>query len=793
MFMATAGVSMILLASCASDTPDGLDGSQGRVIPVVGVDGTVTDAIPATRASQAAQIDAAQMSLRLKKADGSYAETWNSVADFPTDKGFPIGQYTLEAFYGDPESEGFDAPYYYGVCDVNVAEGAAAEARITAQLANTMVSLDYTDTFKNYFTTYSAQIHAEGGDYISFEKDETRPAYCRTGEVTLIIHITKPNGLSADIEAATFVAQPRHHYHVTLELNEGQMGDGAISVVFDDSVVTEELPVIDISDSAMLAPGPQVTATNFTPGTAEEVEEGEPLSGARMTLNAPAGLSAVTLTTQSANLLGRGFPAEIELVHATGAQQALLEDFGLKVKGVYNNPDKMAVLDFEQLVAGITAAGNSVFTVVAKDRHGKVNEPVSLNVKTRAVNTSITALPDIRIDQTAATMTVGFDGTRFADKLSLQYEDATGWHNATVTSVAADGTNSYTVNFNVPAEYRHYPVRLGISNRIKATGTLKKTGVLLSANDYDIWATHGTFTVEKNQAVAMSDITYYYSTDGTNFTQAASTANGNKVELTGLPAGKALHIYGSDTGASSGVYRPCDVTTEAAAQLPNWDMEDWYVGASGSHWKRYYLGTDDKGPWGTNNPMTTSSGVDEATTRSSGTLPSSEHTQGSNSALIRTLGWGAGNTAAGSWSACYNEDSGLLHLGNNRSSAQDPINTNGIGFTSRPASISFDYKYTTQSKATDDYGNVLVTVYDASHNVIATTTQNLSSSSFSTLTLPLNYTVTNKKAAYIYVKFISTVESRFLNKDKLTPPGFANLNASWLGSQLIVDNIRLNY
>lgn len=792
---ATGVVGGLFLGGCASDTPTDLSGA-GSLMLRVAVDGSVTDAEPATRSSQADVIPSSeQMTVRLSKADGSYAETWNSLTEFPVDKQFATGMYSLEAFYGSIEQEGFESPYYYGVADVNVVEGSCSEVAVTASLANTMVSIDYTDAFRKYFTSYSVQVHSEGGDFISFMSDETRPAYVRPGKTTVTISVTKQNGLSASIEAADFESSPRHHYHITLDVNDGQTGEGVLKVMFDDSIVTEDVD-IDISDSVLLMPAPQVTPTGFADSQAVSCDEGTPLGQAYMTVNAPGALRSVVLTTQSQNLISRGFPAEIDLMDATEAQQALLRSFGLDVKGLYNRPDKMAVIDFSQVPVHVQGAGEHSFAVVAKDKLGKVNMPVTLKLQTRAVQTRIASLPDIRIDQTAASMTVFYDGSDFARKATFQIQDNGTWENVNA-NIEAVGDNNYKVSFNVPAAHKDFPVRVSISGAVKATGTLHKGGVILSARSTDVWATHATFSVQKNEAQSLGSLTYFVSEDGSNFAQASAAAanSDGTVTLRGLTPGKSLYVKASDTGALDGAYKVCNVYTEQALQLPNADMETWYEKKGESNWSTWYPGSDENAAWGTNNPMTSSQGGNFAYCRISGTISSTDHSSGSLSAVIRTVGWGSGNTATGSTGGkCKYVDAGLLHLGPSRSVREDEYDATGIAFASRPSALTFSCKYS--PKNSEDYGNVLVTVYDSDGNTIATGTKNITAlNSFAGVTVPLEYSVLDRKAARIYVKFVSTVESRFLDKTQLNPPAFGGSfgKATWMGSQLYVDGLTLTY
>lgn len=806
-----SAVCAFALFGCASDGPAGVNDGKGSLSLQVGIDGSVNDAAAVTRGSQASIVpDASELNLKLTKSDGSYAEAWGSVAEFPSDKEFPVGHYTLEAFYGAPDYEGFECPYYYGVTDANVTEGAVCEAQLTATLANTMVSIEYTDAFRSYFTAYSTQIHSEGGDFISFKSDETRPAYIRPGKANVTVSVTKQNGLSASIEAADFDTQARHHYHITLDVNDGQTGQGEIVVSFDDSLVTEDV-TIDVSDEAMITPAPMVTASGFTPGTALNAEDNTPLEQAAMTINAPAGVSSATLTTQSQYLISQGFPVEIDLAKASEAQQALLASFGLDVKGLYKNPDKMAVLDFSQVTNHITGVGTHSFTLVVKDKYSKVNAPVTFLVNTREPLTRIVNVPDIRIDETQASITVFNDGSNFEKKVSLQIEDSGVWSDVPFT-IAPAGENTYTMSFKVPGDYTDYPVRVNVRGNVKDTGILHKTGVLLQAEAGDVWATHVTFSVHKNENTPLSALKFYVSTDGTTYTQASSQVNADgTLTVSGLTPGRKAYVKASDTGAQDGAYRACSFTTEVAAQPQNANMDTW---GKDSGWSkkalwynntiyRYWPGNSENEYWATRNALTTCKDFGFTSmwyNYYSGTYNVSGM-NGTNCAEICTVGWARtkANTFADGGGIVSERSAGYMFMGTYTFDHATNRETFEYGrpFTSRPAGLTFMYKF---KGINSESFKAYVVIENRNGGKVtelgrAELVSNTNKDAFTRATLNINYTNKKLKATHAYVVFISSTADA---PSTTTVYGSAGafqgyVDARYVGNVLNVDNIEFTY
>lgn len=811
----TGALCGLFLGGCASDTPSDIADGKGRIVLRVGVDGSVADVVPATRASQASKVpDAAELNLKLVKVDGSYIGSWGSVGEFPVDQQFTIGAYTLEAYYGAMDYEGFDAPYYHGVADLNVVEGSANEVSVTASLANTMVSIDYTDAFRRFFSQYSAQVHSAGGDYISFESQEERPAYLRPGNVTLDVSITKQNGLSASLQAAEFEALPRHHYHITLDVNEGQTGEGMLKILFDDSVVTEDVD-IDISDAVLLLPGPAAASKGYVHDQAVDAVEGETPSQTLATLNAPGGLRSVTLTTRSPELLQRGFPAELDLMRATEAQQALLSSFGLEAKGLYTKPDKMAVVDFTEVFRHIGTAGEHSFTLVAVDRYGKTHDPLTLKISTRLVNLSFVSLPDIRIDATQATATVAYDGKDFGDNVHLELQTSAGdWYRPQVVGTVPSG-DGYAVTFKVPEGCADLPVRLVYGSKAKASGILKKTGVLLSADDVDMWATHATFSVRKNDAVSLSDLAFYVSADDSGYSTVNDvTVNADgTVTLGGLTPGAKMYVKSSDTGALAGAYRSCTIFTEAAAQPENGNMDSW---SKDSGWSKAALGynntiynyfpwqsASDNAYWATRNALTTNKEFGYTSmwyNYYAGTY-NVAGVNGSNCAEICTVGWAktSANTFVSGGGKCGTKSAGYLFMGSYAYDKATDTETFEYGrpFTSRPAALTFMYKFA--GVGSESFKAYVVVENRDGGKVTELGRAELVSSqnqgSFTTATLPIKYTNRKMKATHAYVVFVSsTASSPGVNAVQGLKNAFQGYtDARYIGNVLDVDNIIFTY
>ena len=280
-------------------------------------------------------------------------------------------------------------------------------------------------------------------------------------------------------------------------------------------------------------------------------------------------------------------------------------------------------------------------------------------------------------------------------------------------------------------------------------------------------------------------------------------------------------------GAKQWFSEAVTVTMEVPGRLPNEGLEEWSIapdangntdpgadvdinGFGGLFEKIPYpyrcweiwqpWATTGSVTWNTLNVLTTSAGglhdgLSSETSRkwtsyvaNSGTI----RTEGMSGygALVRTVGWGAGNSAtvSGGLGTVKYCTPGELYLGTYDTEAHY-----GIPFASRPSGFSFMYKYS--RKNADAFIAEIVVLNQGGEEIARADMSSLQASdNWISGSVRLRYVGDKKqeKAARMYIRFVSGTSTS--TDDLMVYPPASNLsNGEYVGSQLYIDNIQLIY
>lgn len=841
LFLPLTALAM-LVASCQDDNK-GLTKGQGTISPEFTIDYSVTNPRTMSRAENGKETvpnapELSSFSFHLWKDDGKFDKTYTGLGDF-VDAQFPVGAYSLEAYSGDIEEEGLGKPYFAGSTTFNVYDGEQAQPTLVAKLANTAVSVEYTEAFMNYFTAYSTEIHSSNGtNYITMPElttagTESEWVYVKPGNVDINITVTKQNGVSGTVKAATIEnALAATHYHVTIDANGGEVGNASITVTFDDATTLEPIE-IDVSDDILVTPAPVLTAYGFTSGTPIEILEGDAADGTlKVNILAQGEVASVKLNTSSPTPGLESLQGDVELLTATEAQKNALTTLGVTTTGLWSAVGQVAEISFTNVLQNlkvVNGVSDHTFTITVVDKLNRTCEPVVLKIQAPKPVLVISNPQDLAYQQTTAEFDFTYNGKDIQNKVKFQATNAgDDWEDCTYSSVVDNGGGSYHVVINIPLRSSDSKVRAIYNNTTSAEYTFKRK-IELAAADYDVWATKAT--VSMSPAAMRSQVTAIYLND----VQKGTTFNDySQFTFEGLTPGTQ---YTAKALLNNGTEASVTFTTEAANGVPNGDFETLKSDAisvtdmdMGGLWTRTQIGSQIQNtqsftvyePEGWTTINSTTCDFNAANQNSWYVIPSTYATNvvwvgkcpgtgglgsgsetpstyenlvansGSYAMVVRNVAWDSNGpeislnkqTAAGTGDYyCHNKPSSIA----NRSAG---ILSLDADFVTRPSALNGYYKYALDSQDAEEKAVVTVSILNGS-TVLATGSVELGAAAdYTTFNVPLTYTVTNKVATKVKINITS---SNRANGSIKTTDRLSKYEAASYGAILTVDNLTFSY
>lgn len=827
------------LVSCSEDSPWANQQGSGRINLKLHASGELVQSVaPMTRATETVDSpEVTDFSVSLNKNDESYSRTWNSLSDFAEEESFPTGVYTITAFYGDVEGEGFEKPYFEGSADVTVLEARTTDVSVEASLANCLVSIGYTEAFKSYFSSWSATVHSEGNGYHDIEQGENRPVYIIPGNVDISLEFTSQEGKTTKVQPTTFVAEPKHRYHLVYDVNNGKEGEAELTVIFDDTVEQETIN-IELTDELFTTPPPEVIPSGFVSGESQEALEGSH-SGKDFIYNVicRGRIYSADFTVNSSYT--PSFGNEIDLCQSTAS---MLKEAGLDAKGFVNNPDRLASLNVSDFVASLPV-GHHELTLVVKDRYTRVSEPVTLVVENVPTELTVTPIPT-NFGTNDASIEIAYNGNNPQKNITIMTPDDYGsWYEVEVKSVKeasrsrAFETKNYIFTFVVSdTERDEIPVKVFLRGVEKADANIP---VIMPKYTIQTDAYSNKIALkivpENNEFMPniIRSLRAFVTGSGAEGVTLTRNEEAGMVWINGVAPATKYSIQTSLSKGDNPVKTPAiELTTEPGTPLPSNNFSEveqtifyehmnsggqYKAGIKSWCYNSEEMNISEPTGWSSLNQLTCYSGSSCLNTWFM--VPSTFAEDGK--VVVRSVAYDHNGTEPesknwGTFNYTYynpnlpaniaSRSAGELFLGSYSYNGSES-KSYGIPFSARPASLSFDYTYLSVN---NEKAVATITVFDADNKVLGTATADLDaadSETSRTLTLPA-YSF-GSKAAKLQVIFrstkgdnITTIMPESGNIDgESGVPGVGDgkhlgVNASKsrsIGSVLTLSNVKLNY
>lgn len=469
---------------------------------------------------------------------------------------------------------------------------------------------------------------------------------------------------------------------------------------------------------------------------------------------------------------------------------------------------------------------------------GDISDPVKVMINAPAFVKSckvnlVSPFVNITLPDTVDLVSDATNSAKLKDALGIEWDDQLQNKRFATIDLTAFAKSIVVTDPNTPSQTTKFTVAVQ-DMRGKKSGNVVYTLVakrpvlsLSEVPDYDMWANKVyvelVTDVEDNSLFTFEYLVNNLPTE-VKATLVSTSGNRSRYEITGLTPGTSYILRAN---YCNGRYytNTVAVSTEAAQQLVNGDMESW----SSDDWNTYGLNkiyhyypglSSSNKSWGTRNTLTmdgvsggTSSGTSNQVVAyrwNSCTIPTGDAVSG-NAAEIRTMALSTksvAGTEVGSGFLWATKDinnfmmnngkvyAGYLYTGTADVTTSYPTPAaTGISHSSRPVSVKFSYKYAPYN---GDKCKVYAKLFDAQGNVIAQTQEFVSGDSkseYTVMELSFAYSNLQKKAASIMVFFQSGTNETMSYVQHIDGSYDGNPWSldTYVGSVLKVDNVVLNY
>lgn len=109
----------------------------------------------------------------IKDASGSVVKEYATVAEVPASIVMAVGSYTVESHTPGEIAKSMSNPYYKGASDVEIVKDVTSPVNVVCKMANSQVSINYDDEFRNVFTAWEVTIDDGSETALSFTQSST--------------------------------------------------------------------------------------------------------------------------------------------------------------------------------------------------------------------------------------------------------------------------------------------------------------------------------------------------------------------------------------------------------------------------------------------------------------------------------------------------------------------------------------------------------------------------------------------------------------------------------------------
>ncbi|WP_456087698.1 DUF4493 domain-containing protein [Parabacteroides sp.] len=279
-------------------------------------------------------------------------DTVKYIADFEAEKAdegilLDAGSYQVVVASGKKDSAAWELPNFYGKTECEIKTNQVTSAKVTCKIANTKVTVDYSDDFKKYFTDYSTTVSNISGS-LTFVKGETRGGYFAPETLLALLKLTNTDGEQFELKREYADIQERCHYKLYFKLSgdpETPDDSGEAGGKFDDITIDERADTVIVSipikvEDLENIKAPELKLEGFGENNSLEAKEGE-FADNILKAVASCGIEKLMVTIQSDSLNNRVGIQSFDLASLDAATSEKLESIHFPVQSVKSETDTL--------------------------------------------------------------------------------------------------------------------------------------------------------------------------------------------------------------------------------------------------------------------------------------------------------------------------------------------------------------------------------------------------------------------------------------------------------------------
>lgn len=248
----------ILLTACNNNERDGLL-PTGMLYLNVGTDQTVL-----TKAEVAVTNEKLKVYIINSEEDTTiYNDYLSELRDKKLQ--LPAGTYKVAVSSNQSKDAAWETPFYAGETEVEVKAGEITNAKVVCRIANTKVSVTYSEGVSQYFTDYETLVSNSSG-HLLYLRDEYRAGFFAPEKLIADLKLTNKDGNVFTLHRVFTDIKERYHYTLNFKIGEDTEGEAGadFDISVNDKAETVDVTITIKEEDLDNNSAPKLTLTGFT-------------------------------------------------------------------------------------------------------------------------------------------------------------------------------------------------------------------------------------------------------------------------------------------------------------------------------------------------------------------------------------------------------------------------------------------------------------------------------------------------------------------------------------------------